>query len=294
MKGYKILHKIDGKLVCKGYIYNENIINIYEGDVLVGSNGLHFSTDLQECFMYYSLDNAELWEIEANGIISDCLKNTFTRACSSLKLIRKLSTNEIIIKLKNLYDIENVLINDLDAKLNEKTIDHIINLNDECGFTNPVELYFRIGNKEKIKNNIKRPLQAIQWLNCFKEDVDIFYHNLKKSMYAIELFDMYPDRRDDILNDMNPLLYLEFVSKYPNYYSVVVGKFTVLKNIETFYSGIKLFDEMAAFNLKYCIINVLILWLEKYPNDIEMIKKVVYNLNLLKHDYGNFLKTYLN
>lgn len=92
MKGYKAF---DSNLKCRGYQFNTSDTFVHEGDVILCEAGFHFCTELQDVVKYYSSSDMKVYEIEADGIITQSENDCSKRACSQIKLIREISLDEL-------------------------------------------------------------------------------------------------------------------------------------------------------------------------------------------------------
>lgn len=87
MKGYKAF---DSNLTCRNYEFNTTDTFVHEGDVNLCNSGFHFCTELQDVIKYYHTSDMKVYEIEADGIITESENDCTKRACSQIKLIREI------------------------------------------------------------------------------------------------------------------------------------------------------------------------------------------------------------
>lgn len=92
MKGYKAF---ESDLKCRNYQFSEGENHVFNGNVILCRSGFHFCTELQDVVKYYRKPTMRVFEIEANGTITDAKNDCSKRACSEIKLVKELTLTEV-------------------------------------------------------------------------------------------------------------------------------------------------------------------------------------------------------
>ena len=96
MKGYKAF---ESNLTCLDYQFTTTQTHKFGGTPVLCRQGFHFCTTLEDVVKYYHNPTMRVFEIEATGIITDAKDGCSQRACSEIRLVKEISSDEVMLSI---------------------------------------------------------------------------------------------------------------------------------------------------------------------------------------------------
>ena len=104
MKAYKGFNRNDdGKLSCRGFIYEPGKTHKHEGKIRLCKSGFHACHELWQTWPYYPNNGVnEFWEVECGGKIIDSYNGDGKFVCSEITLLKKIDIDGVA-RFDNLF-----------------------------------------------------------------------------------------------------------------------------------------------------------------------------------------------